>query len=125
MVAEPALGIQGAGIATGAAFALAAALNLVSLQRLIGYQLPWRLILLKPVIAVTIMALTVYYLQGQIPSVPVRSEFLTLITILAGGLVYGIAIQVLGELRSHELELVPGMGLKLVKWLRYFNLVRD
>lgn len=125
LVAEPALGIQGAGIATGAAFALAAALNLVSLQRLIGYQLPWRLILLKPVIAVTIMALTVYYLQGQIPSVPVRSEFLTLITILAGGLVYGIAILVLGELRSHELELVPGMGLKLVKWLRYFNLVRD
>lgn len=124
LVVNPAFGIQGAGIATGAAFALAAGLNIVSLRQLVGYSPPWRALLLKPALAVTIMAVLVAQLnQGLQPVVP-NQGLLTLTIILAGALVYGLGILILGGIEQREIEMIPGIGPQLADWLRYFKLVR-
>jgi hypothetical protein len=49
---------------------------------------------------------------------------LTLTIILAGALVYGLGILILGGIEQREIEMIPGIGPQLADWLRYFKLVR-
>lgn len=122
LVGLPQFGIQGAALATGMAFALAAGMNLYSLSRLLGYRVSWQSVLLKPVAAVTIMAASIKIYQWQTGGPAGGWETLALIT--AGGMVYGLAALVLGAVERRELMMIPGIGPTLASWLGSFGLVR-
>ncbi|MDH7480091.1 MAG: polysaccharide biosynthesis C-terminal domain-containing protein, partial [Syntrophomonadaceae bacterium] len=122
LVGLPQFGIQGAALATGMAFAFAAAMNLLSLFRLLGYRIPGQSVLLKPAAAVTIMAASIKVYQWQTGGPAGGWETLALIS--ASGVVYGMAALLLGAVERRELMMVPGIGPALASWLGSFGLAR-
>ena len=124
LVVQPAFGIQGAGIATGVTFAVAAGLNLLSLRRLLGYNPPWVLILLKPGLAVTIMAVFVNLTYERWQIALGSGHLATVLVVLLAGIIYGLGILLSGGLKRRDLEMIPGLGTKLAYWLQYFKLIR-
>lgn len=122
LVGQPHIGIQGAALATGAAFAFAAGMNLASLHRLLGYRVPWDTVLLKPAAAVTIMAAVLQVYQRQMGGPSGGLETLSLIS--ASGLVYGLSALLLGAVERRELSMVPRIGPALASWLGSIGLVR-
>ncbi len=124
LVVQPAFGIQGAGIATGITFAVAAGMNLWSLRHLLGYNPPWGLILLKPGLAVTIMAVFVNHVYESWQPALGSGHLSTVMAVLLGGIVYVLGILLSGGVRRRDLEMIPGMGSKITYWLQYFRLIR-
>ena len=106
LVTIPPLGIVGAALATDLAFAAAAALNFLSLSRLIGHRLPWDAVLLKPGLAVTIMAVLIKSLHRTAAG---GTYIETLALILAGGAVYCAAAVLVGAVGRQDLRLLLGL----------------
>jgi stage V sporulation protein B len=101
LTAFPALALRGAAYATVASFAVAAGGNLWAIRRLTGYDLEWGLLVVRPALATTLMAVTAsasyrgllaaghYFLAEPLPALA------TVGSIAAAALVYAAALLLL------------------------------
>lgn len=123
LTAVPALGIRGAALGTVATFAVAALLNALAIERLVGF--PWnaRELVVKPVAAAIIMAACVRI--GYRLLLPLLGTSLTtLLAIGIGVASYGPALVVVRAVRPEDLELLPGPGRTVARYLRAPSPVR-
>ncbi|MDQ7794396.1 MAG: polysaccharide biosynthesis protein [bacterium] len=120
----PAFGIRGAALGTAAGFMVAASLNLAAVKNLTGAGISIREGVLKPVIATALMGLATVALYRQGLSLLGRNGPATLLAIAGGIGVYGMVLLLLGGLRERDFELLPGVGPRLMRWLRSLGVLR-
>lgn len=115
--------INGAALGTTAGFLAAAWLNLRSLQEVLGYRLSWTALGGKVFLSSVVMAIAtrgVYLLlAGSLGLKPA-----TLVAIAAGAVIYPVLLVVSGGLTARDLEMLPGIGPRLVTVLRRHELIR-
>ncbi|WP_346353668.1 polysaccharide biosynthesis protein [Azotosporobacter soli] len=125
LTAIPALGIKGAAWATNADFLVAALLNMYFIQRYVGFRMDLKETA-KAVVAAALMGVTVHFSFAFIlQQVAGKSSLATLAAILIGGLVYFLALVLLGGVEARDIERIPKAGKLLVLVLRKIRLLRD
>lgn len=105
LVGLPSLGVVGAAMATDVAFAVAAVLNFMSLNKVINYRIPWSAVLIKPGLAVTIMAVLIEILR---PTTGRATSVETLALILLGGITYCAGAVLVGAIGREDMRLLWG-----------------
>ncbi len=114
LTAIPALGIQGAGLATLADLGLAAGLNLYFVYRYTGYCFPCG-DLLKNIAAAAVMGVVVQFSYGPALSL-LRIPFVAVAVVsLVGGFVYISVMLATGGLTRRDLARIPFLGPRLFK----------
>ena len=114
LTAIPALGIQGAGLATLADLGLAAGLNLYFVYRYTGYCFPCG-DLLKNIAAAAVMGVVVQFSYGPALSL-LRIPFVAVAVVsLVGGFVYIAVMLATGGLTRRDLARIPFFGPRLFK----------
>lgn len=122
LVSIPDLGIKGAGIATIIGFSIAFLLNYYDLKRYTAFKLAWYKSIVVPLIGAVIMGTVVVRLYNIIALI-LGNSAAVILTIIIGGLCYGLVILVLGGVRAYDLELL-GLNSKLVHLLLKYKIVR-
>lgn len=118
----PFLNIKGAAIGTVMAYVVAAALDLVAVKENTKVKFEFVQFVLKPVISVSIMGGAVYLIHRF--ALPVMGNTIsTVISIVAGGIVYGLMLFITGTIMEEDFLILPG-GDRLAAVLRKFNLLR-
>lgn len=97
--AVPQIGITGAAAGTVAGFLLSSYMNFLFIRNLTGWQPRMRIMLLKPGLAATIMAVGVYFTYRQ-STIIMSSSLATIVSILAGALLYLTVLLILGTIRD-------------------------
>ncbi|MCX7780287.1 MAG: polysaccharide biosynthesis protein [Negativicutes bacterium] len=123
LTAIPTLGIMGAAWATNADFGLAALLNIYFVYRYVGFGLDIK-DTLKTVFAAAVMGVVVLLTYDAVMAKLLNNSLATLISITAGGLVYGIVLLFTGAVDERDIERVPRIGGRLVKILQAIGLMR-
>ncbi|MFP4016568.1 MAG: polysaccharide biosynthesis C-terminal domain-containing protein [Halanaerobiales bacterium] len=129
LTAQPDIGIRGASFGTVTGFAVAAILNLVFVHRFTHFKFKFVDLLLKPLIAVSIMGVIVH--QGFI----LLNRYLSFITeyhyqmatfsiVLIATITYFMLLLLLNEIKYSDIILLPA-GDKLARVLKRIGLVRD
>jgi stage V sporulation protein B len=104
-------GINGAAWATAVGFGVAALLNLVNVERLLGRTLKTRNMIFKPAGAALLMAAAIWLLSKPVDIVVRHHGHLqTIVLICLGGLVYGLSLIAVGGIKPEELAALPGVG---------------
>lgn len=112
----PGFGIKGAGIATVAAFTLAAVHNLLRLTLLIGSR--WfnlKTMILKPFVASAVMGIIVSLVYGASVTFLGSDSLGVLLSVAFGGLSYFVALYFIGGISPQVLAKVPKVGPKLAR----------
>ncbi|MCL6451296.1 MAG: polysaccharide biosynthesis protein [Acetobacteraceae bacterium] len=120
----PQLGINGAAVGTILGFLVAAGLNLQAVNRLVGISPDWAGLILRPGAATAVMALGVWGAYRWLMSRGLGNSASTLAAVLAGMVVYSVAILLLGGVRRQDLEALPRVGPRLARLLGRLRLVR-
>lgn len=118
LTALPAFGIKGAAYATVAGFAVSALLNLRAVAAHLGRVLSLQEMLLKPGAAALLMGLALWWTGPRAADLVVHPKLGNLVTLAAGGVVYAIALPLLGGLRLVDLERMGGPGRRLAALVR-------
>lgn len=118
LTAMPGIGIRGAALGTGLAFLVAAMLNTIAVGSLTGEGLRllgtgWRAL---ASCAAMVPAVTSVY--RAILGYTYSNSVSTVAAIVAGVLVYGVVLVVLGELAYREVAVIPLIGPLLARALR-------
>lgn len=115
LIGNPSFNVNGAVIASVCCYAIAAVGNLFFVIRFSGIRFSFVQFILKPALALTGMALTVWLVQF---AGPILGESLTTLAAVGiGALVYGILALLLGCLNKDDLGFVPG-GRRLTRLLQ-------
>jgi stage V sporulation protein B len=123
LTANPVLGIKGAALGTVTTFIIASSLNLLAIARLVGFDLEVKEMVLKPGLAVAVMALGV--MQSYRFLLPSWGNSLaTLAAIGSGVMVYGIVLFLVGGIGARDLEMIPWIGPKLATPLKRRGLLK-
>jgi len=120
----PAIGIRGAAFGSVAGFAVASAMNLTTVERLVGPLFDWPSALLKPTVAVSAMALAVGWTFHWVASVTTGTNLATVAAIAAGAVVYTAILLAIGGMTARDLEAIPRFGPPLSGFLRRLGLTR-
>lgn len=130
LTALPALHINGAALGTVAGFGVAALINLYRVQTLTGMPLRPLELLAKPLLASLGMAAAVLMIYPRLAALhpllglSLAAKAATLGSVLAGVLVFGLLLLLLGGIRRSELLLLPRIGKPLVTLLERLHLLR-
>ncbi|MFZ5591808.1 MAG: putative polysaccharide biosynthesis protein [Bacillota bacterium] len=111
------LGIRAAALATTAMFALAGALNVLSLRRLVGLEFRPRQDLLPAAAASALMAAAVWTAYRALLLWTGHSYPATALAIGCGLLTYPPLLYALGGITPSDLSRLPGPGRRLAGWL--------
>jgi len=123
LVAIPFLGINGAGIATFAAFTVAVVLNFHYIKKYTDFIMDWKKNITLPIVSTTIMTIITGLIYRL--SLPLIGNGLAvMLAILAGVTSFSIAILVTGGIKAQDLRTIPGIGAKLGDRLERFKLLR-
>jgi stage V sporulation protein B len=108
-------GIDGAAWSTAVGFAVAAILNIIQVERMLGRTLKTRSMILKPLAAALVMAGAIWAARVFLH---VRGGHVgTLVLIVLGGAVYGVVILLVGGIKLQEIESIPKVGRPLAALL--------
>ena len=99
LTAMPQIGIIGAAIGTVGGFLVPSYLNYRVVRFFARWAPDFRTMLLRPALAVTIMAIVVYYAYGQ-SKIILGNSWATIISILVGVLVYLLVLVKTGTFRQ-------------------------
>ncbi len=121
LTGAPEWGIKGAAVGSVLGFAVAAGLNVLYLRRMLPKSLEMERLLIKPSWAATIMAV-VLYMAKQVLASDRATGF---ILVAVGGMIYLLLLLLVGEVRSKEIALVPGIGPQLARILLNVGIVRE
>lgn len=124
LTANPMLGIRGAALATASGFFIAAILNLLAIARLIGYRYNYRDMLIKPILAVVLMAIAVTTGYSQGIEILTRNTVITLGAVFLGAVVYISTLLFSGAVKEADIKLIPKIGDRLAEFLMRIGLVR-
>jgi len=119
----PGIGIMGAVIGTIVAYMIAAILNFIAIKKYISIRLSIIDIFLKPLISVMIMTLVVYLTYNYSQNF-IGAKLATVASMVAGAIIYGIALLFTGTITSRDFELLP-KGDKISKHLKRIGLLRN
>ncbi len=114
LTAIPQIGIIGAAIGTVSGFLVSSVMNLVFIRNLTGWKPNYQTVLLKPTVAVTIMATGVFFTYGQLKPI-LGSSWATIISILTGGFLYLFVLTIMGTFRNTG---IPGPSILLRSLIR-------
>jgi len=120
----PAWGVRGAAYATAVGFTVAAVLNVIFVERLLGRTLKTRGMILKPLAASLVMAGGIALVRGPLTNLIPNVHVVTLLLIAFGGALYGIAALLVRAVRRQDMERLPGVGRRLAAWLVRLGLLR-
>jgi len=123
LVGNPAIHVRGAALGTVFCYGIAAALDLAAVVRYSGMRFRFADFILKPVVAVGIMSLSVYFSYKFLDRV-LGGGKATLLAIAAGIIVYAIVLLAVGGIDRDDLELLPG-GSRLERVLNRLKLLRN
>lgn len=124
LTAIPAFGIRGAALGTVGGFVVASAINLTSMERLVGSVIDLRATVLKPAVAVSAMALAVAGAFSLVTSMTASTDLATVAAIAAGAVTYLVVLLAIGGMTASDLETIPRVGPALSGFLRRFGLTR-
>jgi len=124
LTAMPGIGIRGAAFGTGLAFLVAGVLNTIAVGNVTGegFRLlgaGWRAFA-----GCAVMVPAVSSVYRVLLGYTYNSSVSTVVAIVAGVLVYGIVLIVLGELAYREVAVVPLIGHPLARALRKAGILR-
>lgn len=119
------LGARGAAFATAAAFALTAALNLLTSRRRMGPLMDWKGMWLKPGAATLVMAAAAWWSLPWLTRLTGSADLATVVDIGLSGVAYGGVLLLLGGLKGDDLEMLPRVGRPLAARLRRLGLLRE
>ncbi len=123
LIPLPTLGILGAAWATVADIGIAALLNLAFLKYYIGLSFS-SLNITKPLIAVSIMGITIYGVYNLTLSVFSSNAMATIVVFLVAVLVYSLCMLMIGGITHSDLLRIPIIGKRLVcvlKKIKFLN----
>lgn len=123
LVGNPDVNVRGAAIGTVICYGIAAFLDLAAVIRYSEMKMRFVDFIVKPVIAVIVMAFSVHFSYGLFKSA-VGGNKATLLAILVGVIVYAVVLLAIGAVSRRDFEMLPG-GSKLGKVLSKLNLIRD
>ncbi len=123
LVGNPDLHVKGAAIGTVVCYGVAAVLDFAAVVRYSRTQIPFMDFIVKPVIAVAIMAAAVHWTYSYVETIAGGNKA-TLVSVLIGVVVYAIVLLAIGAVRKRDFELLPG-GSKISRILTKLNLIRD
>ncbi|MFP4662350.1 MAG: polysaccharide biosynthesis C-terminal domain-containing protein [Halanaerobiales bacterium] len=129
LTVQPEIGIRGAAFGTVTGFAVAAILNLIFVHRYTHFKFKFNELLLKPLIAVSIMGIIVHQGFGLL------NRYLALITgynlqvatfsiVFIATITYFMLLLLLNEIKYTDIILLPA-GEKIAIMLKRIRLVRD
>ncbi len=120
----PRYGIDGAAIATSVSYAVAAALNFLSVAKLMRMKTMLASHFVKPAMATFVMGAVTFAVYNQWQrmafALPLRisAAFVTVLTIAVGAPVYGFMLVLVGAVGEQELIVVPKVGPLLARTFR-------
>ncbi len=104
LVGNPAFNVKGAAIGTVICYGVAAVLNFIAVIRRTKIKIPFMDFIVKPLVAVAIMGVTVSFVYNK--ALFLGNTKSTLVSILAGALVYGIVLLLIGVIKKEDLALL-------------------
>ncbi|HYG58874.1 MAG TPA: polysaccharide biosynthesis protein, partial [Symbiobacteriaceae bacterium] len=110
-------GIRGAAWATAAGFLVAALLNVIYVERLMGRTLRTRSMVFKPTFAALAMAGSIMLARVPLRAWLGEGAAPTLGLVALGGAVYGLVILLVGGIHADELQALPLVGNRLARML--------
>ncbi|MBO8172683.1 MAG: polysaccharide biosynthesis protein [Bacillaceae bacterium] len=128
----PLFGIQGAALATVASYAVSTSLSFRAIRRLTGMPFHVNQFFIKPVMAVMMMAISVYLvknlsvalLDNVVQSVRLYYTSVSLISVFTGAVIYVTALLVTGALTRSDLRYIP-KGERIIPILSRLRLLKD
>ncbi len=125
----PRYGIDGAAVATSVSYAVAAALNLVSVAKLMRMKMTLANHFVKSALATFVMGAVTFAVYSQwqrmafgLPS-RISATSVTLLTVAVGAFVYCFMLVLVGALGEQELIVVPKVGPWLARTFRKLGLL--
>ena len=122
LIGIPEINVKGAAVGTIVCYGVAALLDLTAVIRYSGIRMRFGDFILKPVVAVFIMSLLVYFSYGYLNTV-FGSNKAVLLAISLGVIVYAVVLLAVGAVNQADLEMLPG-GVKLGRVLSRLKLIR-
>jgi len=133
LVGIPELGIIGAGIATVTGLTVSVLLNYYHLKKHTGFKMNWKRNITIPFICTALMTALVFLTYGTAMAIlapltsaiePLGNILSTLIAIKIGILVYIISLLLFGNVKINDLDAIPKIGPRLVKFLSRFKMFK-
>jgi stage V sporulation protein B len=131
LTALPAFGIRGAALGTTIGFAIAAFLNLYYVKKESGFIIDFKSLILKPIIAVLLMAgfvklayLGVFILLTKLNFI-YAYQFTTIAVIVMAGFIYLFILLLLKEIKYNDLAVMPAFGERLASLLLKRGLLEE
>lgn len=124
LVASPALGILGAAWSTTLGWVLVAALNFSAVLRRVGRVVHWRYGLLNPLLATTLAAVAMYYLQDTLVHF-IPNSLASLTALIGGFVLYFLLLAMWGTLQERDFHLLPVVGKGLSRFLQDWGFLRS
>lgn len=103
-----AINIRGAALGTVVGYLVASILNYFAVKREIGTTIGFVDSLLKPMAATLVMAVSAVAVYRGVFGVVGRNTIATLAAVIAGVVLYGAVLVLIGGITASELELMPG-----------------
>lgn len=123
LVGIPFLGVKGAGIATVIGFSVAFLLNYRDLKKNTGFTIAWYKSIVVPLIGVIIMSFSVLWIYSLLINL-LGNSVTVLLSIMVGGITYGMVILFFGGIKAFDLEMIPSVGTRIARLLLRFKIVR-
>lgn len=124
-VGLPGLREKGAAYATGVGFAVAAFLQLWALRQSIDFRVNWKGDAWRPFLASLIMGAAIWLSSPLVHALVPWARVAGVVVVGIGGLVYLVAVLLLGGVTVADIGLVPGLPRNTVDVLRRYRLLRD
>jgi len=133
LVGIPELGIIGAGIATVTGLTVSVLLNYYHLKKHTGFKMSWKRNVTIPFVCTALMTALVFLTYGAAMAIltpltltiaPLSNILSTLIAIKIGILVYILSLLLLGNVKIQDLEAIPKVGPRIVKFLSRFKIFK-
>lgn len=120
----PWLGARGAAYATGVGFGVAAALNLIALRRHLRLGINLKDDVGRPLLASLAMGAAIWLVSPVVHQVLPAGRLAGLLVIGAGGVVYLLAVLLLGGVTEADTGLIPGLTPRMLTFLKRYRLLR-
>lgn len=121
LVGIPHININGAPIGSTLCYITILILNIVSIRKIIGIKFSIADFVVKPIVSVFAMAVVVLALYSNITFL--GNTISTVLSIVAGAIVYFAVLLLVGGIKAEDLEMIP-KGEKLVKVLKTLKILR-
>ena len=115
LVPIPAIGVNGAAIASVACHMVAFIISIIALNKTIKLNLEFKRFVIKPIIATLMMGICSYFVYMILLGI-IRQKLATIIAIIFAIVIYALAVVALKIFTKEEIKMLPG-GNKICKVL--------